>query len=138
MRRRARRSQRFAPSRQIKKASPALAGEARQGFAPRRLVIALRTGSVNLYPGTAIAGITTEMVAVVTVPSALAIGVVERAVLAPIAVVERAVGAVVIAIIISSAADGGAHPVMVAIGAAGKQQSRQPGNGDQPDKCSHG
>jgi hypothetical protein len=84
-------------------------------------MIALCAASTDSHPTVTVASITAEMVAIVTMPSALAIGIVEGAVLAPIAVVERAIGAVVIAIITLSIAGRDAPAVMATIGAAAEQ-----------------
>src|SRR6185503_20065151 len=88
-----------------------------------RLVLTLYAAAVNPGPSNAVAGIATEMLALVAVPVAGAVGIVKRTVIAPIAVMKRAIGAVIVAIVIISTV--GAHAVMVAIGAAAEQG--QPG-----------
>jgi len=97
-------------------------------------MLALCTAAVNPRPCAAVACIATEMLALVAVPVAVAVGIVKRTVIAPIAVMERAIGAVVITVIIFPLTDGDASAVMVTIGAAAEQG--QPGK--QSGEYSHG
>src|ERR1700734_2862934 len=98
----------------------------------------MNAGAVNVVE--AGRGVMAEMGAIVAMPIVAAVGVVEGAVVAPIAVIERAVEAVVIAVIIITHAD--AHRDMLAAGtalldgAAGYQDSRQSGR-DRQDFAVH-